>query len=55
MYEVMIQVMRYNKFTPFALAERGLGIEEIVSSIAPTSSTKRRGVVLAPSESCDPT
>ena len=51
MYEVMIQVMRYNKFTPFALAERGLGIDEIVSSIAPTSSTKRRGVALAPSES----
>lgn len=50
MHEVMFEVMRFNKFTPFALAERGLGIEEIVSSIAPTSSTKRRGAALGPSE-----
>lgn len=50
MYEIMLEVMRFNKFTPFALAERGLGIEEIVSSIAPTSSAKRRGVALGTSE-----
>ena len=46
MYEVMIEVMRYNKFSPFALMERGVGIDEIVTSLAPKSTPKRRGPAL---------
>ncbi len=51
MYEVMLEVMRYNKFSPFVLAERGDAIEKIVSSVAPNPKSKRRGVALGKSAS----
>lgn len=43
MYNVCYEVMRFNKFSPFALAGRGEEIRKMVSSVAPRGTRKKRG------------
>ena len=42
-YKLMIEVMRFNKFTPFALVDSGVGIRGIVTSLVPQSTQKENG------------
>ena len=44
MYQVMIEVMRFNKFSPFALWELGGGIEGITSFVKPNKTPKKPGL-----------
>lgn len=46
-YNLTIEVMRENKFTPFALSGDGVGILGTVGSVVGTAVTKKRGVKLA--------
>lgn len=50
-YNLTIEVMRENKFTPFALSGDGGGILGTVGSVVGTAATKKRGVKLARSGS----
>lgn len=49
-YEVIFEIMRFNKFSPFALAGRGEGIKQMVSSVVPRGKQKRRGPLSRKSE-----
>lgn len=51
MYQVAVEVMRYNKFTPFGLADIGGSLLQTVGSVKPSASTKKSGLKLAPSAS----
>lgn len=51
MYQVAVEVMRYNKFTPFGLADIGGSLLQTVGSVKPSASTKKSGLKLAQSAS----
>ena len=50
LYNVVLEAMRFNKFLPFALLERGGAMMGIVSSIARSSVPQKTGLKLVPSE-----
>ena len=50
MYEVAIEVMRYNKFSPFALLERGSAMRAIGSFVSPKPAPSKPGIALDQSE-----
>lgn len=49
LYMVAVEAMRYNKFTPFALADIGGGLLATVGSVKPSANAKKNGLKLAPS------
>lgn len=50
MYEVAIEVMRFNKFSPFALLERGSAMRAIGSFVSPKPAPSKPGIALDQSE-----
>ena len=49
LYQVAVEVMRFNRFTPFGLADIGGSLLQTVGSVKPSASTKKSGLKLAPS------
>jgi hypothetical protein len=49
MYQVAVEVMRFNKFTPFALADIGGGLLQTVGSVSQSASPKKTGLKLGQS------
>ena len=46
LYRVVVEVMRFNRFTPFALLELGGGLRQILGSNGETAKVKKGGLKL---------